>query len=456
MSFIPAYILILFLTIIIDYVAGIIIEKSLGRRRKLFLIISIVSNVSILIFFKYFNFLNNNASTVLNFFKISNPIPTINIILPIGLSFHTFQAMSYTIEVYLGRQKAERHIGIYALYVMFYPQLVAGPIERPQNLLHQFYEKHNFNYRQVTDGLKLMAWGFFKKLVIADRLAVMVNCVYSAPRNYDGISLITATIFFAFQIYCDFSGYSDIAIGCAQAMGFKLMQNFDRPYLSSSISKFWRCWHISLTTWFTDYIYIPLGGNRVTYFRHCINLFTVFLISGLWHGASWTFVLWGALNGLYLIFGSATKRLRLKIASYIGLTKIPKIYNVFQITTTFILICFSWIFFRAESLTDTAYIIRNLLKGVGSWVYYFITHLTAASSGKLAGLMIGMTTNDFILALAFIAILITVESIQTTKNIVEQINRQHKIIRWIIYYSLITSTILLGVYSNTKFIYFQF
>src|SRR5678815_1064118 len=226
---------------------------------------------------------------------ISNPVPFLKIILPIGLSFHTFQAMSYTIEVYRGNQKAERNFGIYALYVMFYPQLVAGPIERPQNLLHQFYENHKFDYERVVNGLKLILWGFFKKLVIADRLALYVGAVYNNPTHHTGLSFIMATIFFAFQIYCDFSGYSDIAIGAAKVMGFKLMTNFNRPYFARSISEFWKRWHISLSTWFKDYLYISLGGNRVSVPRWYFNLFIVFLVSGLWHGANWTYIIWGCL-----------------------------------------------------------------------------------------------------------------------------------------------------------------
>lgn len=250
MAFVPAYILILGGTIIVDYVAGIYIEKSTGYRRKFLLMSSLVANIGVLAVFKYYNFLNQNLSLLLQSVGWSNSLPYLSMLLPIGLSFHTFQAMSYTIEVYRGNQRAERHLGIYALYVLFYPQLVAGPIERPQHILHQFYEKHTFDYVNVTNGLKRMAWGLFKKVVIADRLAMAVNTVYDNPTAFVGMPLIVATVCFAFQIYCDFSGYSDIAIGAAQVMGFRLMKNFDRPYFSTSISEFWRRWHISLSTWF--------------------------------------------------------------------------------------------------------------------------------------------------------------------------------------------------------------
>ncbi|HEV8505901.1 MAG TPA: MBOAT family O-acyltransferase, partial [Chitinophagaceae bacterium] len=262
MAFIPVYILILGFTIFIDYFAGIYLEKAKSKK-KLFLIISLVANIGVLAFFKYFNFINENITGLLKGFGISNSAPVLNIILPIGLSFHTFQAMSYTIEVYRGNQKAERNFGIYALYVMFYPQLVAGPIERPQNLLHQFYEKHELNYDNVVSGLKMILWGFFQKLVVADRLSAYVNAVYKNPENHSGLTLLLATVFFAFQIYCDFAGYSNIALGSAKIMGFKLMTNFERPYYAKSVSEFWKRWHISLSSWFRDYLYIPLGGNRV-------------------------------------------------------------------------------------------------------------------------------------------------------------------------------------------------
>lgn len=260
MAFIPVYIFILFFTIIVDYIAGIMIEKESGRRRRLFLIISILVNVGFLAIFKYYNFFTENVNELLRLLHIAyHPIPLLNIILPVGLSFHTFQAMSYTIEVYRGNQKAERHFGIYALYVMFYPQLVAGPIERPQNLLHQFKEEHKFSSQNLMDGLRLMLWGFFKKLVIADRLAQYVTIVYSFPAEFHYMNLIIATLFFTIQIYCDFSGYSDIAIGAARCMGFNLMTNFNRPYFSTNIQEFWKRWHISLSTWFRDYLYISLG-----------------------------------------------------------------------------------------------------------------------------------------------------------------------------------------------------
>ncbi|HWY98247.1 MAG TPA: MBOAT family O-acyltransferase [Bacteroidia bacterium] len=361
MAFIPVYILILLFTIIIDYVAGILIENAEGARRKYFLVMSIVANVGVLSVFKYYNFFADNINSLLNLLHISSqPVPFLNIILPLGLSFHTFQAMSYTIEVYRDNQKAEKHFGIYALYVMFYPQLVAGPIERPQNLLHQFREKHYFEASRVSEGLKLMLWGMFKKVVIADRIAVLTGPVFNNPHNYPAITLFMAVIMFSFQIFCDFSGYSDIAIGSAKVMGFTLMKNFDWPYKARSISEFWKRWHISLSTWFRDYLYISLGGNRVSIPRWYFNLFIVFLISGFWHGANWTFVAWGALHGFYLILAIITQGIRDSAVTKIGISKTSALGGFLQVAFTFSLVALGWIFFRANNVFDAWYIIKKL------------------------------------------------------------------------------------------------
>jgi len=339
MAFIPAYILILFVTILIDYVAGIYLERVDVRYRKPLLWMSIVSTCTVLFIFKYFGFFTGSFIGAAGMFGWRLPEPAISIILPIGLSFHTFQSLSYVIEVYHGKQKAERNFIVYATYVMFFPQLVAGPIERPQNLLHQFREWHEFNYENVTEGLKRMAWGFFKKLVVADRLALYVNDVYASPRGCNGLQLTTATIFFAYQIYCDFSGYSDIAIGAARVLGFRLMENFETPYYALSISEFWRRWHISLSTWFKDYLYVPLGGNRVGKTRHIVNLLITFGVSGLWHGANWTFVIWGVLNGVYLISGFLTKGWRDRIFNAVGLREDTSLRKAIMLGSTFTLTC---------------------------------------------------------------------------------------------------------------------
>lgn len=450
MSFIPEYILILAVTIIIDYFAGIYIENSEGKRKKKFLILSIVSLCLVLFIFKYFNFFNRTFADLSETFYLNYPVGDIGLILPIGLSFHTFQSLSYVIEVYRGKQKAEKNFGIYSLYVMFYPQLVAGPIERPQNLLHQFYEKHKVDYRRITDGLKLMTWGMFKKVVIADRLAVFVNQVYDNPHDYQGISLLIATIFFAFQIYCDFSGYTDIARGAAQVMGFHLMLNFDRPYFSKSINEFWKRWHISLSTWFKDYLYIPLGGNRVPVPRWYLNLFITFIVSGLWHGANWTFVIWGALHGTYLVTGIITTNVREKISVFTGINKLPNFQKMLRIFITFCLVCFSWIFFRAPDLDTAVYIITNFYTGFGN-----VTELFTENAKHVYYL--DKNLFDFAFAIMMILLLKSVQMIQRKGDMIQILNRQSWVIRWLVYYVIIIIILLFGQYNiNQQFIYFQF
>jgi D-alanyl-lipoteichoic acid acyltransferase DltB (MBOAT superfamily) len=375
MAFIPAYILILFCVILVDYAAGIIIEKSEGARRKLFLILSLLANIGILGFFKYYNFAATNLGLVSKALGLSFSPRTLEIILPIGLSFHTFQSMSYTIEVYLRRQRAERHLGIYALYVLFWPQLVAGPIERPQNLLHQFRAPKSFDMNRARDGAVLMLVGFAKKVLVADTLARTVNPIYGDPASHSGLALIVATYFFAFQIYCDFSGYSDIARGAARIMGFELMVNFDRPYASTSISEFWRRWHISLSTWFRDYLYVPLGGSRVSRHRAACNLLVVFLVSGLWHGANWTFLCWGAIHGVVLAVTQLAGRGQWKARpAPAGVERIAK--QLF----TFHIVVLSWIFFRAESVSQAFYILGHLgsKNGAASWSELPITRIDLA------------------------------------------------------------------------------
>ncbi len=445
MAFVPIYILILGFTIIIDYFAGIYIENAVGRRRRLFLIFSLIANIGVLAVFKYYNFLNDNFSFLMKGFGLTNPLPYLSILLPIGLSFHTFQAMSYTIEVYRGHQKAERHFGIYSLYVMFYPQLVAGPIERPQNLLHQFREKYDFEYDRLTSGLKLMAWGLFKKVVIADRLAIAVNYVYKQPETHNSLGLIVATVFFTFQIFCDFSGYSDMAIGAARIMGFKLMTNFNKPYQSKSVHEFWGRWHISLSTWFKDYLYITLGGNRVTIPRWYLNLFIVFLVSGLWHGASWTFVIWGALHGFYLVFGLITQNARLKFNRFTRIDRIPFISTFI----TFLLVAFAWIFFRAKGLDNAFYIATHIFSGIPDLFHRFIHHKSVFE-------YIGMTKKDILLSVALIIFMETVHYIQSRINITSFLAQKPAYLRWLLYYGIVFTILFLGVFENRQFIYFQF
>ena len=459
MAFKPEYILILFFTIIIDYFAGIWIENSEGSKRKLNLVISLIANIGVLAVFKYYNFFRMALMPFMLEYTPQIPIPPfMSMILPIGLSFHTFQAMSYTIEVYRGNQKAEKHFGIYALYVMFYPQLVAGPIERPQNVLHQFHvgevsQKQVFNYDRIVSGLQLMAWGFFKKVVIADRLGVYVAEVYRTPGQYHSWTTILATFFFAFEIYCDFSGYSDIAIGSAEVMGFKLMKNFDKPYFSKTISEFWRRWHISLSTWFRDYLYIPLGGNRVAVPRAYFNLFFVFFMSGFWHGANWNYLIWGAIHGFYLIFAQLTINTRFSFNKFIGLTKFPTLYKIVQITTTFILVTFAWMFFKTDYFMF--YQVEDFVKGMFSEYPSFSELVSRAYINKF--IFLDKSPKEFILSFFFIGFLLGIEYLQRGKSLRAVIKSYPTWLRWTIYYIFVMAFLMFGVFDTpTQFIYFQF
>jgi len=442
MAFVPVFILILGFTIVVDYFAGIFIEQSDGKKRKLFLIASLIANIGVLVVFKYYNFMNENFTFLLKGFALENPLPFLKILLPIGLSFHTFQAMSYTIEVYRGNHKAERHFGIYALYVMFYPQLVAGPIERPQNILNQFYEKHDFDYDRVVNGLRLMLWGFFKKIVIADRLAVFVNEVYNQPNEYNGGAIWLSTFFFAIQIYCDFSGYTDIARGAARVMGYELLLNFNRPYFATSVKEFWSRWHISLSTWFRDYLYIPLGGNRVGVFRGYYNLFVVFLISGIWHGANWTYIVWGALHGFYIVFENGLYK---TFPSLTIFSKKSFLHKLIMLVITFVLVDFAWLFFRANSIGDAFQLIKNgvVLRG-------------GFSSFKINAYSGFINTWELFFCFFFITVLFLIEWVH--RNSFESYIKKLSVIkRWGYSIGMTLVILFFGIYGNdTQFIYFQF
>ena len=363
MAFVPIYLGILGLTIVIDYFAGIYLERFQGGAKKIFLGCSLLANLGVLAIFKYYFFFTDNFNSLASYFSVPVHFPVFNFLLPIGLSFHTFQAMSYTIEVYRGNQKAERNFGIYSLYVMFYPQLVAGPIERPQNLIHQFYEKHVWDTDRVKSGLLQMMQGFFKKVVIADRLAMVVDPAYANLSSQSSLNLIIASIFYSFQIYCDFSGYSDIAIGASRVMGFKLMNNFNAPYTATSIPDFWRRWHISLSTWFKDYVYFSLGGNRVSVPRWYINIMIVFILSGFWHGASWNFVIWGALHGLFQLMGLTLNR----VFPHLAADQLRSVAGIWMYRLfTFLLVTIAWVFFRIPKFGDIQIYFRQITQGTFS------------------------------------------------------------------------------------------
>ncbi len=423
MAFVPKYILILGGTIVIDYLAGLQIARSTGRSRKTWLIISIVANVGVLAFFKYFNFLLGNIEPLIHWASPGTEIPVLNILLPIGLSFHTFQAMSYTIEVYRGKQPAEKDFLTYALYVMFYPQLVAGPIERPQNVLPQLHRFQEYNRDNVREGLARMVWGLFKKAVIADRLAVMVDYCYNHTATLSSGSLLAGAIFYSFQIYCDFSGYCDIGIGAAKVMGIKLMENFDEPYLAGSISQFWTRWHISLSTWFRDYVYIPLGGNRLGEKRRKLNVMIVFLLSGLWHGANWTFVAWGGLHGMLTAFLPG-KRQDQRGSSFLR--------NSFFVLVNFGIVTLFWVFFRSPSIKESFHYLGRIFSWTGGPFY------------------IGLKIEEVWGSVVLIVIMLLRERFRKSYFIKNGLAYASYLVVFVIV------SYMLGVFNENQFIYFQF
>lgn len=448
MYFIPVYILILFGTIVIDYFAGIYLEDTLDpQKKKIYLLWSLIANIGVLAVFKYYNFFLDNINlAAIAAFDQPTAMRFLGIALPIGLSFHTFQAMSYTFEVYYGRQKAERHFGIYALYVMFYPQLVAGPIERPQNILHQFHEKKYFDFTRFASGMGLMVWGLFKKVVIADNVAGLVNLAYGDPENKSGLTLLLASYLFAVQIYCDFSGYSDMAIGAARVMGYDLMENFRTPYVAKSIKEFWSRWHISLSTWFRDYLYIPLGGNRVSKSRWMLNLFFVFLVSGIWHGANWTYIIWGALHGLFLVM-AILKDEYIEKNKISALNKNTFWLNSFNIIITFHLATFAWIFFRAETVSDAFVIIQRIAQLQISPTSFREAINFFAVDPKNFGRIIYL----FGLLAAFLYIDPKMDQI-----VKGRITIARPAVRYALYATIAASILLLGFFGEVSFIYFQF
>lgn len=429
-AFIPAYLLILLFTILVDYAAGILIERAPSRLKKRYLILSIVANLGVLCFFKYYNFFIENINTVIEAAGFTvHPLRYLSIILPIGLSFHTFQAMSYTLEVYRGKQKAERNLGIYSLYVMFYPQLVAGPIERPQHILPQLHEKKTLNPDEVVAGIKQMLWGLFKKVVVADQLSIYVNSVYGNWELNSGLTLILATYAFAFQIYGDFSGYSDIAQGSARVMGFRLMDNFHLPYFSKNVTEFWRRWHISLSSWLKDYLYIALGGNRISPLRTKINLFITMMLGGLWHGASWNFAIWGFLNGLYL---SVEKMIKLPMPTR-ALSKVTMAF------VTFNLIAITWVFFRAPTFADAMGVLRNLADFNNFW------NVRIQDTGVFASMCFGLMV---MLGIEYQLLR------KTTAQRFFTLKSWARSLAWVITLTLLI--VLFGVSEGDQFIYFQF
>ena len=440
----PKYIILIIISTVIDYFAGIMMSnQKVKSKRKKYLLLSLFANLGLLFVFKYFNFFNSQAGLLFEAFSnAAYPISSLKLLLPMGISFYTFQTLSYTIDVYKGTRKPERHLGYFALYVTYFPQLVAGPIERSQHLLPQLRKKHDFNYECTISALLRICWGLFKKVIIADRVAVIVNTIYGDLPSYSGIYLIIATVGFAIQIYCDFSAYSDIAIGSAKLMGIDLMENFKTPYFSKSITEFWKRWHISLSTWFRDYLYIPLGGSRVSKkWMIFTNIMIVFVVSGLWHGANWTFIIWGFLNGLYLILERLIPKIRIKSFSF---SKI-KIPSIIKQLFTFSLTLIGWVFFRSNNISDSLYVFKNLSP----------TNIMEIISPKIISL--GLDKYDIVvLGLAIIWLFITELYKYSSKKdaIINNDLRQGISVVLLILFLFIFG--FYGNYDSTQFIYFQF
>jgi alginate O-acetyltransferase complex protein AlgI len=429
----PRYILVLVALILTDYVAGLKIAAAAGRARRAWLIASLVANVGVLVVFKYFNFFGEVLQSVSGLFGVQVAPTHLSLILPVGLSFHTFQSMSYTIEVYRRRQQPERHLGYYALYVLFYPQLVAGPIERPQNILHQLRERHDFDAARVSSGLRLMLWGMIKKVVVADRIAPAVTAVFTHPTQNGGLTLLGATYFFAIQIYCDFSGYSDIARGSARVMGINLMNNFDRPYEALSVGEFWRRWHISLSTWFRDYVYVPLGGSRCGRLKQCRNLLIVFVLSGIWHGANWNFVVWGLLHGVFLCAATLLGADRQSASAHAAAPLVSRLIRWF---ITINVVTFAWIFFRAD-LSSALIIIKRIA-------------LDSHATGGLAAA--GLSPTVMVLAAGTLVL----EWAQARFGLAARVMQKGAAFRWGLYYAGAVTLLLFGNAEVQAFIYFQF
>ena len=440
MSWKPAYAILIASSTLIDYWCGLQMAKKPDKKsRRGILLISMLTNLGVLVFFKYFNFLNTAIEDGLGYTGWSVGMPELDILLPVGISFYTFQAMSYSIDVYRGSIKPERHLGYFALFISFFPQLVAGPIERSKNLLPQLKKEHKFNYQQVVSGLRLMAWGFFKKVVIADQVAVVVNNVYSQSDSASGGWMLIAQILFVIQIYCDFSGYSDIAIGAARMMGISFKRNFNRPFFSKSIGEFWSRWHISLSTWFKDYLYIPIGGSKVVKWRWYYNLFITFLVSGLWHGANWTFLVWGAMHGIVVVIETITKYKRGK----------TMLVRLLQIVLTNAIFIFSMHFFRSESMTQAWAMLKKIATDFLSFNPSIIINSNSISWSLLR--------IDWIVIVIGIFILFGLEVYQRNKSLQLVVSGWSRPVRWSMYYLAAMCILLLGNYEGfLDFIYFQF
>lgn len=439
----------------VNYFCSIQIGKidpdSPGIKRKLYLLFSLIFNIGLLGIFKYFNFFSESASLLLNYIGFRADTFTLDIILPIGISFYTFQTMSYSIDVYNTKIEPTKNIIAFFAYISFFPLVLAGPIERASNLLTQFLKKREFNYDEATDGLRQILWGLFKKVVIADRLAILVNQVYNNTGNYEGVPLLLATYFFAFQIYCDFSGYSDIAIGSAKLIGFKLMTNFRTPYFAKDITEFWRRWHISLSTWLRDYLFIPLNLQlrNLRNFGALLAVMITFLICGLWHGANWNYIIWGAIHGFYLVLGVATLNVMNKLYNFLKLDKGTWLRKFLDVFITFHLVLFAWIFFRANSLNDAVYILSHIFP---LNVTEFITDFVSPA----VEMRLGLNKYEIIVVTISIVLMEIIHLSQRKQKILQFLYSKPTSFRFASYMILLLLILFFGEFNMKEFIYFQF
>ncbi len=464
----PGYAVLLLVSTIIDFTAGLLMGKaSTKSRRKVIFLAGIIFNVGLLFIFKYYNFFADSLKSLTAHFNIFFPIPHLNLLLPIGISYYTFKKIGYLIEVYRQNQEPEKHFGRFALYVSFFPGIVAGPIDRAKKLLPQFAKRIDFDYQQVTDGLKLMAWGFFKKLVIADRLAVYVNQVFNHLGRYEGVPLILAVYCFSFQVYCDFSGYTDIAIGAGKIMGFRMMENFDRPYLARSVPDFWKRWHISLTSWLMEYLFLPIAyavsgkikSARLLHIKaetwsYFIGVICTMLLCGIWHGAAWTFVFWGLLHGVYLLLSYITKKTRKGIRKSLKIRKNSILHKCFGIFITFNLVSFSWIFFRAKTFSHAEYVIKHLFTGVPEFIAQTVS--VGLSPLRLVLEKMGITPGDFIIVVIALGILFLAELLSRDGVIFSLFSKKPVWLRWSIYYLIVFYIYFFGKFTATEFLYARF
>ena len=436
----PAFLLTLGYAVAVSYAAGLAIESAAtARGKKAALTVSVCLSLCPLLIFKYLGFFSSTAASALALLSVPVQPVTLRLLQPVGISFYTFQIVSYEADVYRGRVKAERHPGIYALFVCFFPQVVSGPIGRAEALIPQLRAGRDFDYDRAARGLKRIVWGLFKKMVIADPLAAYVNAVYADLSGCGGFAMVLAVLLFAVEIYCDFSGYSDIAVGCGKLLGVELTENFKSPFFSDSIRQFWSRWHISLSNWFRDYVYIPLGGNRVSTARRDWNLLLIFLLSGLWHGAAWTFVIWGGLHGL------------LRVAEeHLGLSRNharTRAGHLLRVLGMFLFNVLAWIFFRADTLSDALYVFTHMFSGLGDPAAY----LQAGAAYAAAHLPIGKK-----LLAASLALLTAYDLASLRMDVMDWLDRRPAWLRWGLYLLVGMLTLLCHYHGNVSFIYFQF